>query len=59
MSSSQIGPVVVTVINPLQTATVAATIPGHALTVAYQRKMQWAMEACRQEGIAFLPIAVE
>ena len=51
----------VTVINPLQAATVAgaATTPGHALTVAYQRKMQWAMEACRQEGIAFLPIAVE
>ena len=35
ISSSQIGPVVVTVINLLQTATVAVTIPDHTLTVAY------------------------
>ena len=39
----------VTVINPLQTNLVAqaATTPGHALNVAYNRKMIQSAEACR------------
>ena len=51
----------VTVIHPLQGATRrgAATTPGHALTVAYNRKMRDAAELCRQQGIAFIPIALE
>ena len=51
----------VTVINPLQSATVtqAAIIPGHALTVAYDRKIRKAGEACKAAGIAFLPLPVE
>ena len=51
----------VTVINPLQDATVegAAITPGHALGVAYRRKMTAAAEDCRREGIAFIPLAME
>ena len=51
----------VTVINPLQTTLVAqaATTPGHALTVAYNRKMTQSAEACRLEGIVFIPMAAE
>ena len=51
----------VTVIHPLQGATRrgAATTPGHALTVAYNRKMREAGELCRQQGIAFIPLALE
>ena len=51
----------VTVVNPLQAATVAgaATTPGHALTYAYDRKIRGAEEDCRRQGIAFLPLAVE
>ena len=51
----------VTVINPLQEATVvgAAATAGHALTVAYERKVRAVGEACRREGIAFIPLAAE
>jgi hypothetical protein len=51
----------VTVINPLQVAMVAraAITPGHALTVAYERKMRGAAEECRRQGIVFLPLAAE
>ena len=51
----------VTVINPLQEATVvgAAATAGHALTVAYERKVRAVGEACHREGIAFIPLAAE
>ena len=51
----------VTVINPLQQQTVveAAATPGHSLTFAYDRKMREAGELCRQQGIAFVPLAME
>ena len=51
----------VTVVNPLQVATVAgaATTPGHGLTFAYERKVRGAEEDCRRQGIAFLPMAAE
>ena len=51
----------VTVINPLQYATVkeAAVKPGHALDFRYGKKMDGAAEACRREGIVFLPLVVE
>jgi hypothetical protein len=43
----------ITVINSLQDATVvgAAAEAGHALTVAYNRKVQKVGKACRREGI--------
>ena len=43
----------VTVVNPLQAATVAgaATTPGHALTYAYDCKIKGAEEDCRRQGI--------
>ena len=37
----------------------AAAKPGSALQVAYDRKMSGAGEACRRQGLAFLPLAVE
>ena len=37
----------------------AATTPGHALTYAYDRKMQGAAEDCRRQGIAFFPLVAE
>ena len=51
----------VTVVNPLQAAMVAqaATTPGHALTCAYNRKMQGTAAACRREGMVFIPLPVE
>ena len=51
----------VTVINPLQAATVAqaAESPGYALTVAHKRKVDKSWQACHQQGIVFLPLAVE
>ena len=51
----------VTVIHPLQGATVArvAATPGHALTVAYDRKVRDAAEDCRRQRIAFIPLAME
>jgi len=51
----------ITVINPLQSSQVAqaAITPGHALTTAYNRKMAQAGEACRREGIMFVPMPME
>ena len=51
----------VTVVNPLQEKLVrqAATTPGHALTTAYNRKMAQAGEACRREGLVFIPLPME
>ena len=51
----------VTVINPLQDSVVdeAAATPGHALSVAHQRKLDKSWEACHHQGIVFLPLAVE
>ena len=51
----------VTVVTPLQQETIAlaATTPGHALTFAYERKIRGAEEACRRQGIAFIPLAAE
>ena len=45
----------------MQAATVAgaATTPGFALTFAYERKLREVEEACRRQGILFLPLAVE
>ena len=50
-----------TVINPLQTQLVgqAATMAGAALEVAYSRKMTQAGEACRREGLVFVPMPWE
>ena len=51
----------VTVVNPLQAALVsqAAATPGYALTVAHKRKIDKSWEPCNQQGIVFLPLAVE
>ena len=53
----------VTVVNPLQTTLVERaarnTEPGHALTYAFDWKMRKHGEACRREGMVFLPMAVE
>ena len=51
----------VTVINPLQSATVAqaATTPGHALNVAFDRKVKKAGAACQAAGIEFIPLPAE
>ena len=51
----------VTVVNPLQGALVkeAAVTPGHALEFRYGKKMDGAAEACRREGIVFLPLVVD
>ena len=47
-----------TVINPLQTALEvrSGTTPGHALNVAYTRKMTQSAGSCRQEEIVFTPL---
>ena len=37
----------------------AANAAGSALNKAYDRKVQGAAEACRQQGLAFLPLAWE
>ena len=51
----------VTVTHPLQdrTRAGAATTPGYALNVAYDRKVTGAGEQCRQQGIAFIPVVAE
>ena len=51
----------VTVINPLQAATVvqAAETPGHALQLAHKRKIDKSWQPCHDQGIVFLPLAVE
>ena len=37
----------------------AAANAGAAMEKAYTRKLQGAAEACRQQGLAFLPLAME
>ena len=51
----------VTVISTLQQLTLAgaANTPGHALTVAEERKMAANSESCHALGINFIPLAVE
>ena len=51
----------VTVVNPLQAALVAqaAETPGHALAVAHKRKLDKSWQPCHEQGIVFLPLAVE
>ena len=51
----------VTITHPLQNLTVAeaAVTPGHAMSVAYERKMRGAGELCRGQGIAFIPVVAE
>ena len=51
----------VTVTHPLQhrTRAGAATTPGYALNVAYDRKVTGAGKQCRQQGIAFIPVVAE
>ena len=51
----------VTIINPLQDATVvqAAAEPGHALGVAFSRKMRGAGDECQEQGIKFMPVVAE
>ena len=51
----------VTVINPLQSLTLAgaAADPGHALKVAYDRKMGAVAADCSRQGITFIPMAAE
>ena len=50
-----------TVVSALQRALVAgsATTDGYAVTRAFERKVANAGEACRAEGIAFIPIAAD
>ena len=51
----------VTVTSPLAASHVAgaATEAGHALRKACERKVNGAADACREQGIVFLPLAVE
>ena len=51
----------ITVINPLQQATVAqaAETPGHSLDFAFNRKMRGAADECERQGVAFIPLAFE
>ena len=55
------GAIDVTVTSPLSPSNVmcAAAEPGGALKKAHQRKVKDTAEACRLEGIVFLPFAVE
>ena len=50
-----------TVIKPLQAATVvkASATPGSALQVAFDHKVAGVGEACRRQGLAFLPLAMD
>ena len=51
----------VTVVSALQAAMVAgsATTDGYAVTKAFERKIAKAGEACRAEGISFVPLAAD
>ena len=51
----------VTVVHPLQSSMVAraATTPGHGAHEAYRRKWRAAGDQCLQEGIVFVPLAME
>ena len=50
-----------TVVHPLQSALVAraATGPGSALQYAHNEKIRKFGEACRRQGIVFVPLALE
>ena len=60
-SNGKDGAIDVTVTSPLCPSNVveAAAEAGAALAKAYNRKMKDTAEACRREGIAFLPFAME
>ena len=60
-SSGKDGARVVTMTSPLCPSNVveAAAKAGAALDKVYNRKMKDTAEACRHEGIAFLPFAME
>ena len=51
----------ITVTGPLARSNVAAAAEeaGSALAKAVQRKVQGVAEACQQQGLVFLPIALE
>ena len=51
----------ITVINPLQQTLLdrSAANPGHALQVAFNRKMSKHGEDCRMAGIAFMPLPLD
>ena len=51
----------VTVTSPLASSNLAAATArkGGALDKAYDRKMRDTADACRQQGLVFLPIALE
>ena len=51
----------VTVTSPLASSNLAdaTACPGGALEKAYDRKMRDTADACRQQGLVFLPIALE
>ena len=51
----------VTVTSPLASSNLAAATarPGGALEKAYDRKMRDTADACRQQGLVFLPMALE
>ena len=51
----------VTVVHPLQSSMVAraATNPGHGAQEAFSRKWKAAGEKCLEEGIVFVPLALE
>ena len=51
----------VTVVHPLQQALVteAAQTPGHAVQEAHNRKWRASGADCQEQGISFLPMAVE
>ena len=53
--------ITVTVTGPLITLNVAAAAEeaGSALAKAFNRKVQGTAEACQEQGLVFLPIAVE
>ena len=51
----------VTITGPLAQSNVqaAAAESGAALEKAFKRKVQGAAQACQEQGIAFLPIAID
>ena len=59
--SATAAPTCLSVIKPLQVALVdrCAAEAGHALDVARRRKLDQSWEACREEGLAFIPLPVE
>jgi len=51
----------VTVVSALQQAMVAGSVvsDGYAVTKAFDRKLARVGEACRQQGLAFIPVAAD